>query len=98
MALEIRTATGLVPADRLEPETLCFQRNGAATAERVEDRRRVAIGRLENLLTGSSQYPGIVGALPLDQLLKNPEEPLPLELLIGLGGELLRPRRRVVDQ
>lgn len=83
---------------RLQPEALRLQRDGPAAGERVEDRRRVAAGRAEDLLVGLAEQHLVGGVLPHDHPLDEPEQPLPLLRLRLLGGELPRPGRRVVDQ
>ena len=72
---------------RLQAEALGLERDRAATAEGVEDRRRVAVGGAHDLGAGGGQYCLVGRAFPLDQLLDDAEEALALDLLGLLGGE-----------
>ena len=82
----------------LQAEALGLQRNRAAAAEGVEDRRRVPVRGAHDLGAGGVQHRLVGRVLPLHQLLDDAEEPLPLGLLRLLSRELLGVRRGVVDE
>ncbi len=75
---------------RLQPQPLRLQRDRAATAERIEQGRRVAVRGLQDLGARPAQHLLVVDVLPLDQLLDEAEEALALAFLRFFGGELLR--------
>lgn len=82
----------------LKTEALGLQRDGAASGERVKDGRWVAIGGLEDLGVCLGKQLLVGGVLPDDQAFDEGEKSLPLDVLRRMGGELLRPRGRVVDE
>ncbi|NGP29436.1 hypothetical protein G6039_26270 [Rhodococcus aetherivorans] len=55
-----------------EAEPLGLKGDGAATGERVENRRRVAVRGGEDLLAGSAQQVLVAGVFPDHQLLRAP--------------------------
>jgi len=65
----------------LQAQALSLQGDRAAAAEWIEDRRRVTICGLQDLGPGLVQNLFVVGVLPQNKPLDNPEEPLPLCLL-----------------
>ncbi len=83
---------------RLQPQPLGFQRDRTAARERVENGRRLAVAGGDDLGMGGGQQLLVAGVLPHHQPLDQVEQPAPLGGLLGLGGELLRVRRRVVHQ
>ena len=83
---------------RLQAEPLGLERDGAAAGERVEDRRRVAVGRLEDLRVRLGEERLVADVLPHDEPLDDLVQPLALDALILLGREPVRMRRRVVDK
>ena len=87
-----------VARSRLEAEPLGFQRNRSPAAERVHDRRGVAVAGTSNLSARFHEYGLVSGLLPFDQCLDNPEESLAFRLLGFFARELARVGRGVVDQ
>ena len=83
---------------RLQPESLGFQRNCAAAGERIQDRGRIAVGRLEDLFVRLGQELLVPDVLPDDEALDDAVEPRPLALLVLLGRKLVRVTRGVVDE
>ena len=97
-ALLISTATGLrSEACASKPEPLCLQRDRAAARERVEDRRRVAVGGLQDLGVGLGEQLLVADVLPHDQPLDELVEPLALLALSSSVGNSSG-RARVVDE
>ena len=82
----------------LQPEALGLERDGAAAGERVEDRGRLATGRLQDLLRAPREQRLVVDVLPFDEPLDDPVQPLTLRALRLLGRELVGSRGRVVDE
>ena len=79
-----RTATGFrSPASAVSPEPLGLQRYGPAPSEGIQDRRRAVGEAPVDLGPGLGQHVGVVGVLPLHEPLQNPEEPLPLRILLS---------------
>ena len=81
-----------------QAEPLGFERDRAAAGERVEDRRRVAVGRLQDLCVGLGEQRLVASVLPHDESLDELVQPLAFGALRFLGRELLRVRGRVVDE
>ena len=64
-ALFMRTATGFrSDANGFETQALCFERNGAAASERVEDRPEAAARRLQDLRVRRGQKCLVASILP----------------------------------
>ena len=83
---------------RLKPEALRLKRNRPAAGERVQDRRRIPAGRLQDLLVRFPQQLLVVDVLPDDQPGDDAVQPFALRLLRFLGRELFRVRRRVINK
>ena len=71
---------------RLQAEALGLERDRAAAGERVEDRRRVAVGRLEDLLRAPRRAALVAGVLPDDEPLDDAVQPLALGALSSSVG------------
>ena len=76
-----------VPRQGRQPKPLGFERNGPATSERVQDRRRSLWECPVDLGSGLRQHIGVVGVLPLDQPFQDPKQTLPLGLLRICGRQ-----------
>ena len=82
----------------LQAETLRLQRDRAATGERIQDRRRMAVAGVPDLLARPPEDPLIVGVLPLHQVADDVEQLLaPLGLCLE-SGVPVGMGRRIVDE
>ena len=82
----------------LQAEALSFERDRATAGERVEDRRRVAARRLQDLGVRLGEQLLVADVLPHDEPLDDVVQPLALSALHLLGREPIGMRRRVVDE
>ena len=82
----------------LQAEALGLERDRAAAGERVEDRRRVAARRPEDLRVRLGEQRLIARVLPDDEPLDDAMQPLALGALRVLGREAIGMRGRVVDE
>ena len=77
---------------RLQAEALGLQGDRPAAGERVQDRRRIAAGGLEDLLVRLFEQLLVVDVLPDDESGDDAVQAVALRLLLLLGGELVRVR------
>ena len=61
-----------------QAKTLCFQWYRTTAAEWIENRRRMAVRSLQDLLPGFVEHFFVIGVFPENQALYYPEEPLAL--------------------
>ena len=81
-----------------EPKALRFKGNGTASTEGVENRRRVASGRLEDFRFRFVQHIGVVAVFPQHQPFDDAKESLALRVLLGFCRELFWERGGVIYQ
>ena len=87
-----------IAGQRLQAQALSLQRDGAATCERIEHRRRPVGETPLNFRPGPPQHISVPAVLPHHQVLQDPEQALALDGLILLGRKPVRVRRRIVHQ
>src|SRR5262245_42782284 len=82
---------------RLKSEPLRFEWDRTAAAERIEDRRRVAISGVRDLRACCLKHLLVRRAFPSHEFLHHAEQALALSFLLLLRREKVRATRRVVD-
>ena len=81
-----------------QAESLGFQRNRSTTCKRIQQSRRIMIGRTQDLGFRRFQYFWIVGILPLYQLFQDAKQTLTLSILGFFSRKLFGMAGRVIHQ